>query len=30
MVDSSDANWWKAEREGKIGLVPATYLEFSS
>jgi actin cytoskeleton-regulatory complex protein PAN1 len=26
VVDRSDENWWKIERDGRIGLVPATYL----
>lgn len=29
VVDTSDASWWKAEKDGRIGLVPATYLELS-
>ena len=27
IVDASEVDWWKAEKDGKIGLVPATYLE---
>lgn len=27
MVDTSDESWWKAEKGGIIGLVPATYFE---
>lgn len=27
IVDSSDSTWWKAERNGVIGLVPAAYVE---
>lgn len=27
IVDSSDADWWKAEKEGVIGLVPGSYFE---
>lgn len=29
IVDSSDESWWKAERGGFVGLVPATYVELS-
>lgn len=29
IVDRSDESWWKAEKEGVIGLVPATYFEIS-
>lgn len=27
IVDSSDADWWKAEKGGVIGLVPGSYFE---
>lgn len=27
IVDRSDADWWKAEREGSIFTVPAAYVE---
>lgn len=29
IVDSSEADWWKAERSGVIFNVPAAYLELS-
>lgn len=29
IVDSSDPSWWKAEKDGVIAVVPATYLELS-
>jgi hypothetical protein len=29
IVESSDPSWWKAEQDGLIALVPATYLELS-
>ncbi|GEM10145.1 rho guanyl-nucleotide exchange factor [Rhodotorula toruloides] len=29
IVDRSDESWWKAEKDGLIGLVPATYFEIS-
>ncbi|GAA5838700.1 hypothetical protein JCM9279_003832 [Rhodotorula babjevae] len=30
VVDSSDASWWKAEKDGVVGLVPATYFDLST
>ncbi|BGO93264.1 hypothetical protein NBRC10512_000083 [Rhodotorula toruloides] len=30
IVDRSDESWWKAEKDGVIGLVPATYFEISA
>jgi hypothetical protein len=29
IVDSSEADWWKAEKNGIIYLAPAAYLELS-
>lgn len=29
IVDSGDADWWKAEKNGVIFIVPAAYLELS-
>ncbi|GJN92753.1 hypothetical protein Rhopal_005791-T1 [Rhodotorula paludigena] len=29
VVDTSDESWWKAEKDGVIGLVPAAYLELN-
>ncbi|KAK4047374.1 hypothetical protein OIV83_005421 [Microbotryomycetes sp. JL201] len=29
IVDTSDTNWFKAERDGIVGLVPATYVELN-
>lgn len=30
VVDDSEADWWKIEQDGRIGLVPAAYLDASS
>ncbi|GAA6030396.1 hypothetical protein JCM8097_009087 [Rhodosporidiobolus ruineniae] len=30
IVDSSDESWWKAEKDGVVGLVPASYVELST
>jgi len=30
VVDTSDADWWKAEKDGMIFIVPAAYLELLS
>jgi hypothetical protein len=27
IIDHSDASWWKAERAGRLLMVPAAYLE---
>ncbi|GAA5869921.1 hypothetical protein JCM8547_008105 [Rhodosporidiobolus lusitaniae] len=29
IVDTSDESWWKAEKDGVVGLVPASYVELS-
>ena len=29
IVDTSDESWFKAEKNGMIGLVPSTYVELS-
>lgn len=29
IVDTSDESWYKAEKDGVIGLVPSTYIELS-
>ncbi|GAA5912265.1 hypothetical protein JCM6882_005211 [Rhodosporidiobolus microsporus] len=30
IVDTSEESWWKAEKDGVVGLVPASYVELSS
>jgi hypothetical protein len=27
IIDRSETDWWKAERDGLVSLVPAAYLE---
>jgi hypothetical protein len=27
IIDRSDADWWKAERDGEVFIVPAAYME---
>ena len=29
VIDKSDSDWWKAEKDGKVLNVPAAYLEAS-
>lgn len=29
IVEQTDESWWKAEKDGVIGLVPAAYFELS-
>lgn len=30
IVDSSEADWWRAEKGGVIGVVPASYFDLQS